>query len=48
LRHTYNEFGKSKNDGGDAEAMVDPEAIFSTLFGGESFFENSRQEFLSI
>ncbi|GAA6059602.1 hypothetical protein JCM10212_005101 [Sporobolomyces blumeae] len=37
LRHTYNEFGKSKNDGGDADAMVDPEAIFSTLFGGERF-----------
>ncbi|GAA6014889.1 hypothetical protein JCM11491_002150 [Sporobolomyces phaffii] len=37
LRHAYNEFGKSKSDGGDAEAMVDPEAIFSTLFGGERF-----------
>ncbi|GAA5875793.1 hypothetical protein JCM16303_003998 [Sporobolomyces ruberrimus] len=37
LRHSYNEFGKSKSDGGDAEAMVDPEAIFSTLFGGERF-----------
>ncbi|GAA5951088.1 hypothetical protein JCM3765_004677 [Sporobolomyces pararoseus] len=39
LRHTYNEFGKSKSDGGDAEAMVDPEAIFSTLFGGERFMD---------
>ncbi|GAA5896008.1 hypothetical protein JCM5296_003167 [Sporobolomyces johnsonii] len=37
LRHTYNEFGRSKKDGGDAEDVVDPEAIFSTLFGGERF-----------
>ncbi|SCV68383.1 BQ2448_504 [Microbotryum intermedium] len=39
LRHAYNEFGKGKGDGGgqDGEAMVDPEAIFSQLFGGERF-----------
>ncbi|GAA5845022.1 hypothetical protein JCM3766R1_004851 [Sporobolomyces carnicolor] len=39
LRHTYNEFGKSRADGGDRDGnqMVDPEAIFSTLFGGERF-----------
>lgn len=39
LRRKYNEFGKSSKDGGPAgdEAMVDPEAIFSTLFGGERF-----------
>ncbi|GAA5980000.1 hypothetical protein JCM10908_001494 [Rhodotorula pacifica] len=39
LRRKYNEFGKSSKDGGPGgdEAMVDPEAIFSTLFGGERF-----------
>lgn len=39
LRHKYNEFGKSSKDGGPGgdDAMVDPEAIFSTLFGGERF-----------
>lgn len=37
LRHAYNEFGKGKGDGQDQEAMVDPEAIFSQLFGGERF-----------
>ncbi|BGP13016.1 hypothetical protein JCM10213_008006 [Rhodosporidiobolus nylandii] len=37
LRKQYNEFGRSKKDGGTAEEMVDPEAIFSTLFGGERF-----------
>ncbi|GAA6000386.1 uncharacterized protein JCM10292_001488 [Rhodotorula paludigena] len=37
LRHQYNEFGRSKKDGGEADEMVDPEAIFSTLFGGERF-----------
>ncbi|GAA6010371.1 hypothetical protein JCM10207_005197 [Rhodosporidiobolus poonsookiae] len=37
LRKSYNEFGRSKKDGGDAEDVVDPEAIFSTLFGGERF-----------
>ncbi|GAA5824841.1 hypothetical protein JCM3770_001139 [Rhodotorula araucariae] len=37
LRKQYNEFGKSRKDGGDADEMVDPEAIFSTLFGGERF-----------
>ena len=37
LRHSYNEFGKGKGDGADAEAMVDPESIFSQLFGGERF-----------
>ncbi|KAA1126522.1 hypothetical protein PGTUg99_024848 [Puccinia graminis f. sp. tritici] len=34
LRKKYNEFGKQQeNDGG----FVDPEAVFSTLFGGEKF-----------
>lgn len=34
LRKKYNEFGKQQeNDGG----YVDPEAVFSTLFGGERF-----------
>ncbi len=37
LRHAYNEFGKGKGDGQDQDAMVDPEAIFSQLFGGERF-----------
>jgi DnaJ-class molecular chaperone len=37
LRHSYNEYGKGKGDGQDDEAMVDPEMIFSQLFGGESF-----------
>ncbi|GAA5866732.1 hypothetical protein JCM3774_001974 [Rhodotorula dairenensis] len=39
LRRKYNEFGKSSKDGGPGgqDAMVDPEAIFSTLFGGERF-----------
>ncbi|GAA5853473.1 hypothetical protein JCM8547_002469 [Rhodosporidiobolus lusitaniae] len=37
LRKQYNEFGRSTKDGGTAEEMVDPEAIFSTLFGGERF-----------
>ncbi|GAA5839649.1 hypothetical protein JCM11251_003569 [Rhodosporidiobolus azoricus] len=37
LRKQYNEFGRSSKDGGTAEEMVDPEAIFSTLFGGERF-----------
>ncbi|GAA5939863.1 hypothetical protein JCM3775_007131 [Rhodotorula graminis] len=37
LRKQYNEFGKSRKDGGEADDMVDPEAIFSTLFGGERF-----------
>ncbi|GAA6043119.1 hypothetical protein JCM8097_004326, partial [Rhodosporidiobolus ruineniae] len=37
LRRQYNEFGRSTKDGGTAEEMVDPEAIFSTLFGGERF-----------
>ncbi|GAA5890852.1 hypothetical protein JCM6882_008835 [Rhodosporidiobolus microsporus] len=37
LRKQYNEFGRSTKDGGSAEEMVDPEAIFSTLFGGERF-----------
>ncbi|BGP29086.1 DnaJ-like protein [Rhodotorula toruloides] len=37
LRKQYNEFGKSKKDGGSADEAVDPEVIFSTLFGGERF-----------
>lgn len=37
LRHSYNEFGKGKGNGQDADSMVDPEAIFSQLFGGERF-----------
>lgn len=37
LRHSYNEFGKGKGDGQTEESMVDPEAIFSQLFGGEAF-----------
>lgn len=37
MRKQYNEFGKSRKDGGEADDMVDPEAIFSTLFGGERF-----------
>lgn len=36
LRKQYNEFGKSKKDGGSADEAVDPEVIFSTLFGGAS------------
>lgn len=37
LRHSYNEFGKGKGDGANEEGMVDPESIFSQLFGGERF-----------
>ncbi|TNY21712.1 X-domain of DnaJ-containing-domain-containing protein [Rhodotorula diobovata] len=37
LRKKYNEYGRSRKDGGEADEMVDPEAIFSTLFGGERF-----------
>ncbi|KAK4058150.1 DnaJ-like protein [Microbotryomycetes sp. JL221] len=37
LRHTYNEFGKGKGDGTGADGIVDPESIFSQLFGGERF-----------
>ena len=37
VRHAYNEFGKGKGDGQSEDAMVDPEAIFSQLFGGERF-----------
>jgi hypothetical protein len=36
-RHSYNEFGKGKGDGQSEDSMVDPEAIFSQLFGGERF-----------
>lgn len=40
LRHAYNEFGKGKGDGGgNDETMVDPEAMFSQLFGGEKFVD---------
>lgn len=35
LRKQYNEFGRSKKDGGTADEAVDPEVIFSTLFGGK-------------
>ncbi|KAA1075014.1 hypothetical protein PGT21_027044 [Puccinia graminis f. sp. tritici] len=34
LRKKYNEFGKQQENGG---GFVDPEAVFSTLFGGEKF-----------
>ncbi|KAM0756667.1 DnaJ-domain-containing protein [Meredithblackwellia eburnea MCA 4105] len=37
LRHSYNEFGKGKADGGGEDNMVDPEALFSQLFGGQAF-----------
>ncbi|KAL8286722.1 hypothetical protein RQP46_004250 [Phenoliferia psychrophenolica] len=37
LRHAYNEFGRGKGDGPSEEAMVDPEALFSQLFGGPAF-----------
>ncbi|KAK4054748.1 DnaJ-like protein [Microbotryomycetes sp. JL201] len=37
LRHTYNEFGKGKGDGTGEDGIVDPESIFSQLFGGERF-----------
>lgn len=39
LRHTYNEFGKGKGDGAGEDTMVDPEAMFSQLFGGERFLD---------
>jgi len=39
LRKKYNEYGRSRKDGGEADEMVDPEAIFSTLFGGASVLE---------
>jgi curved DNA-binding protein CbpA len=35
-RHKYNEFGSSGGKGG-ADEVVDPEAVFSSLFGGEKF-----------
>lgn len=35
-RRKYNEFGASAGKGG-AEEVVDPEAVFSSLFGGEKF-----------
>lgn len=47
LRHQYNEFGRSKKDGGEADEMVDPEAIFSTLFGGTSVRERGFRVTLS-
>jgi hypothetical protein len=34
-RRRYNEFGKSNQQGVDG--FIDPEAVFSTLFGGEKF-----------
>lgn len=37
-RHKYNEFGASAGKGGE-DQVVDPEAVFSTLFGGEKFQE---------
>ncbi|KAK4704356.1 hypothetical protein P7C70_g1852, partial [Phenoliferia sp. Uapishka_3] len=37
LRHSYNEFGKGKGDGPSEDQMVDPEALFSQLFGGQAF-----------
>lgn len=35
-RRKYNEFGASAGKGG-ADEVVDPEAVFSSLFGGEKF-----------
>ena len=34
-RHRYNLYGEQS--AGDSAAFVDPEAVFSTLFGGEAF-----------
>lgn len=35
-RHKYNEFGSKAGKGGE-DQVIDPEAVFSTLFGGERF-----------
>jgi DnaJ-class molecular chaperone len=36
-RHKYNEFGSKAGKGGEDGGVVDPEAVFSSLFGGEKF-----------
>lgn len=38
-RHKYNEFGASAGKGGEDGGVVDPEAVFSSLFGGEKFVD---------